>query len=182
MMNKDNLEKFIFERRDAFDDQEPPKMTWGKIQQELQKDNKVPRRISLWQVVKMASLIVFLISIGIVIGQYSSSNTEIASIEESFPEFKEAQTYYEFEVDEKLAQLARYSYDNSLEEDMAQLDDFMEELRMELEEAPKGTEELIINAMITNYQTKLDILEKVLESAKSTNQEKDNSNNDEINI
>lgn len=182
MMNKDKLEKFIVDRRDAFDDKEPPKMAWGKIQQEIQKDNKVPRRISLWQFTRVAAAIAFLISIGIFIGRQSFINTDIVSVEENYPEFIEAKTYYEFEVNEKLAQLARYSYDNSLEEDMSQIDSFMEELKKELEVAPKGAEEKIINAMITNYRAKLDVLEKVLETAQSKNEINEKTKDDEVNI
>ena len=181
-MNKDNLEKFIIERREAFDDKEPPKLAWQKIQKELQKDNKIPRRISLWDFTKIAAAVAFLISLGVVIGRQSSTPAPITVVEENFPEFAEAKNYYEFEVDEKLAQLASYSYDASLEEDMSQLDTFMEELEAELEEAPKGSEEKIINAMITNYQTKLDILERVLEAAKSTNQVTEKLKDDEINM
>ena len=147
----------------------------------MQKDNKIPRRISLWNFTKIAAAVAFLISFGVVIGRQSSIPAPIAAIEENFPEFLEAKTYYEFEVDEKLAQLASYSYDASLKEDMSQLDAFMTELRTELEVAPKGSEEKIINAMITNYQTKLDILERVLE-AKSTNQVTEKSKDDEINM
>lgn len=182
MMNKDKLERFIIDRRASFDDKEPPKMAWGKIQEELSKDNKVPRRISLWQFTRIAAAIVLLVGIGVIIGKQSTTENPIASIEENFPEFVEAKIYYEVEVNEKLAQLASYNYDESLEEDMSQLDTFMEELKKELEEAPKGAEEQIINAMITNYQTKLDILERVLESIQSTNQVKPNSNDEEVNI
>jgi hypothetical protein len=182
MMNKDNLEKFIIERRDAFDDKEPPVMAWQKIQKELRKDNKVPRRISLWNLTRIAAAVVFLIGFGIVIGRQSSMSSEVAVVEENFPEFLEAKSYYETEVDEKLAQLASYNYDASIQEDMSQLDSFMEELRTALEEAPKGSEERIINAMISNYQTKLDILERVLEAAKSNNQLKEKSKDDEVNI
>ncbi len=179
-MNKDNLEKFIQKRRDAFDDKEPPKMAWGKIQEQIQKDNKKPRRISLWQFTRIAAAILFLLAVGIVIGRQSSASSELATVEKNYPEFLEAKKYYEYEVDEKLAQLASYNYDTSLEEDMDQLDDFMNELREELEEAPKGTEERIINAMINNYQAKLDILERVLEVAKSTNQINEKLKDDEI--
>lgn len=181
-MNKDKLEKFIIERRDAFDDKEPPRMAWQKIQKELRKDNKTPRRISLWNLTKIAAAVVFILGFGIVIGRQSSVSSEVATVEENFPEFLEAKTYYETEVDEKLAQLASYNHDASLEEDMSQLDTFMEELRTALEEAPKGSEERIINAMITNYQTKLDIMERVLDAAKSNNLTKEKSKDDEINM
>lgn len=181
MMNKDKFEQFIINRQAAFDDKEPPKMAWGKIQEQLNKNNKAPRRISLWYFTRVAAAIIIILGTGIYIGKQMTSGTPIASIEESFPEFAEAKKYYEVEVSEKLAQLASYNYDTSLEEDMAQLDKFMNELRSELEEAPKGAEEQIINTMITNYQTKLDILERVLESLKSTNQVK-NTKDEEVNI
>jgi hypothetical protein len=182
MMNKDNLEQFILERRAAFDDKEPPRMAWDKIQLELNKDNVTPRRISLWQFTRVAAAIVFLIGIGIVIGRQSSLTTDLAYVEENFPEFVEARTYYEMEVDERLAKLAHYSYDSGLEDDMVELDRFMEELKAELEVAPKGSEGKIIQAMVSNYQTKLDILERVLESVKNTNPKKVNSQKDDADI
>jgi len=181
-MNKDKLEQFIIDRRDAFNDQEPPKMAWEGIQKKLPKNNKIPRRVSLWKFTRIAASVAFLLAIGFLMGRQSFTTQEVAGIEEQFPEFLEAKSYYEYEVDEKLTRLASYSYDTSIEEDMSQLDDFMEELKEELEEAPKGAEEQIINAMITNYQTKLDILEKVLESVESTNQVNDKLKDDEVNI
>lgn len=181
-MNKDNLEQFIRERRGAFDDKEPPRMAWDNIQQKLNKDNKVPRRISLWQFTRVAAAIVLLVGLGVVIGRQSAPNAEVAYVEEHFPEFVEAKTYYEMEVDEHLAKLASYSYDSGLDDDMEQLDKFMEELKSELEIAPKGSEDKIIQAMITNYQTKLDILERVLESVENTNSKNTNSQKDDTDI
>lgn len=179
MMNKVNLENFIIEHKDAFDDKGPPPMAWNNIQRELKKDNKVPRRISLWQVTKIAAAIVFVLGLGFIIGRQSSPGSDIASVEENFPEFIEAKSYYEVEVKEKLALLAKYDEKSSVEEDISQLDEFMLELRTELKEAPKGSEEQIINAMISNYQTRLDILERVLETIQTTNQVNENEKDDE---
>lgn len=182
-MNKDNLEQFIRERRTAFDDKEPPRMAWDKIQQGLNKDNKVPRRISLWKFTRIAAAVIFLIGMGVVIGRQSTTaDSDLAYAEEHFPEFAEAKTYYEMEVNEHLARLASYSYDSGLEDDMQQLDTFMEELKSELEIAPKGSEGKIIQAMISNYQTKLDILDRVLKSVENTNTDKINSQKDDTDI
>ncbi|NND88369.1 MAG: hypothetical protein HKM28_03880 [Flavobacteriaceae bacterium] len=182
MMNKDNLEQFIRERRAAFDDKEPPRMAWDKIQQKLNKDNKVPRRISLWHFTRIAATVAILVGIGMVIGRYSAPATETAYVEENFPEFVEAQNYFQMEVDERLARLASYSYDAGLQDDMVQLDQFMEELKAELQVAPKGSEDKIIQAMISNYQTKLDILERVLKSVEDNNLNKTNSQKNETDI
>ena len=56
------------------------------------------------------------------------------------------------------------------------------ELRAELANAPAGSEERIINAMIYNYKAKLEILERVLEKIQSTNQGTLKTENDEISI
>ena len=99
----------------------------------------------------------------------------MSSIYERYPEFSEISKYYQQEVQQKKAKLASYQVDQSLEHDLQQLDELTKELKMEFEEAPAGTEEQIINAMISNYQTKLEILERVLERVQSTNQKNANS-------
>ncbi|MDV7393244.1 hypothetical protein RZS08_17865, partial [Arthrospira platensis SPKY1] len=53
--------------------------------------------------------------------------------------------------------------------DLLQLDEFYQELQLELDRAPKGSEEQIIQAMIRNHQIKLDILERVLEKVQTNN-------------
>jgi hypothetical protein len=58
----------------------------------------------------------------------------------------------------------------------------MLELREELLNAPEGKEEEIINNLIKTYQTKVSILERVLERVQSTNHKKVNHNENEISI
>lgn len=181
-MNKDNLEKFIIEQRNAFDDKEPPKMDWSKVQKAVRKDYKKPGRVTLWKLTQIAAAIIFFISIGVLIGKQSGADSELTDIEQKFPEFFETKNYYESEVNEKLSQLANYTDDPSLQEDMSRQDTFIEELKRALEEAPKGSEERIISAMISNYQTKLEILERVLEASKENNHLKEKSKDDEINM
>lgn len=184
-MNKDNLEEFIRDNRDAFDDKAPPALAWDKIQQRIPQNNqnqKQAKRFSLWQIARVAAAIVLLVGTGIIIGRQTADSTEALAVENNYPEFIEAKAYYETEVRKKLTQLASFNYDTSIDEDMLQLDNFMKELKEELEESPKGSEEMIISTIITNYQIKLDILERVLESFKTSNQKQVNSKDDEINI
>ena len=66
---------------------------------------------------------------------------------------------------------------------VAQIDELLEELKTELDNAVKGSEEQIINAMINNYQTKLAILERVLQRIQSIQQDSLKLNtNESINI
>jgi hypothetical protein len=169
----DNLEKFIKENRSEFDDRQAPKNIWLAIDQNLdQKSKKSARRISLWRYTRAAAAAVILISAGVFIGRNMDNQTSKAvAFEELFPEYFEAEQYYQKEVNAKVAQLANYNHDAGISEDLKQLDKNYEELQKELAEAPREKQEQIINAMITNYRTKLSILERVLERIQSTNQE-----------
>jgi hypothetical protein len=63
-------------------------------------------------------------------------------------------------------------------EDLQQIDEVQKDLRRELQNAPKSSREEIIQTMIKNYQTKLDILERVLTRVQVGN----NLSNDSITI
>jgi len=177
----DNLEKFISENRPKFDDKEAPKNIWSAIDQHLdQKNKKSARLIPIWRYARAAAAAVLLIGTGVFIGKNMDNQTSVElAFEEVFPEFFEAEQYYKKEVKTKVAQLAKYDHDDSINEDLEQLDIIYEELQKELSEAPKNKQEQIINAMITNYRTKLSILERVLERIQSTNQENLKTTNDD---
>ena len=177
----DNLEKFISENRSAFDDREPSKGIWSAIDKQLdQKDKKSARTIPIWRYASVAAVAAILLAVGVFIGQNMNNETaQPIAFEEQYPEFLEAEHYYQKEVKTKVAQLAKYDHDASIEEDLKQLDQIYEELKNELAQAPKDQHERIINAMITNYRTKLSILERVLERIQSTNQEKLNKSKDD---
>lgn len=177
----DNLEKFIKENRSDFDDREPSKGIWSAIDQHLdEQSKKTARRIPIWRYVRAAAAAVILIGTGVWIGQnMDNQTTQTVGIEEQFPEYYEAEQYFKKEVNTKVAQLASYDHDASINDDLEQLDQNYEELKNELAQAPKGKQEQIINAMITNYRTKLSILERVLERIQSTNQENLNTTNDD---
>ena len=178
---RDNLEKFISENRPDFDDKIPPKNIWLAIDQQLdQKSKKTARLMPMLRYVRIAAAIVLLVGTGIVIGlNLNNSTSRDLAVEEVFPEYFEAEQFYKKEVKNKMLQLASYSHDSTINDDLKQLDKIYEELKAELSAAPKDKQEQIINAMITNYRTKLSILERVLDRIKSTNQKNLNSTNDD---
>ena len=177
----DNLEKFISENRPEFDDQKPSKDIWKAIDQHLdQKSEKVARRIPIWRYARAATIAILLIGTGVFIGKNMNNQTsEPLAFEEVYPEFFEAEQFYKKEVNTKVAQLAKYNHDPSINDDLNALDETYEELKAELSQAPEAQHEQIINAMITNYRTKLSILERVLERIQSTNQDNLNKTNDD---
>lgn len=182
---KDNLENFILENRQAFDDAKPRRGLWQAIELELEPKKEQKRvLLPIWRYAGIAAAVVILIGTGMLIGlKMNNTPSDAIAMDELFPEYSEVEQYYKSEVSEKFTQLTRYNYDPVINEDLQQLDQNYQELKEELSKAPKGAEEQIINAMIKNYQTKLSILERVLDRIQSTNQEQLNSENDEtINI
>ncbi len=184
-MMKDNLEKFILENRAAFDDEKPRADLWQAIESNLEPKEEQKRRIiPIWRYARAAAAAVILIGTGILIGHKMSAPTDNALVmDEIFPEYTEMEQYYQAEVSEKFAQLTKYNVSPAIVQDLEQLDQIQQELKEDLANAPKGSEEQVINAMIKNYQTKLAILERVLDRIQSTNQDELKSEEDEtINI
>ncbi len=182
-MKKDNLEKFILENRASFDRELPSLKVWAAIDREL--DQKKGRRLTLWRSLRMAAAIALLLFAGGLIGSYISQPGAAGpalTLEEVAPEFLEMAAYFESEVDDRVQRLASYQQQDVVLQDMEQLDRYMYELREELVNAPKGKEQEIVENLIRGYQTKIEILERVLQRLQTTNQGPINTNNDEISL
>ncbi len=183
----DNLEKYIRENRAAFDRKQPPKRIWEELDKALpQKKNKTLR---LWRGFRVAAAVLLLLSVGGVLGNYmANKNFAAENIASKLPDdFTELENYYQQEVSSKMKQLTNVNMDkDQVTLDLDQLDAALEELKEDILSAPKGTEEQIINAMILNYKTKIDLLETIMVRIKaksdSTTPIKNNGENERINL
>jgi len=177
---KDNLEKFITDNREAFDQDIPSPKIWERIDQQIVAPPK-NRRVMMWKIAGVAASVAILIGFGALLGaNYSDSSSLAITDERSLsPELQEMENYYQKQIEKKKARLVGLDYEGSVIEDLQQLDAFFKELKEELEVSPKGAEERIIEAMINNYQIRIDILERVLNHLESPNQEINKSKDDE---
>ncbi len=160
----DQLEKYITDHRAAFDDQSPPKHIWQQLDGQLHPREK--KSFRLWRGFRIAAAVLLLIGLGTLLGIYvANRNFAAEAIANKLPtDFEELENYYQQQINTKRQQLVSFSQeDQGIETDMQQLDQALQELKQDILSAPKGTEEQIINAMIRNYQTKIDLLETVLE-------------------
>jgi hypothetical protein len=177
----DNLEKFILENRDAFDTKVPNLSVWGEIDRQL--EHRPVQRIIWMKRLRVAAAIALLVTGGGVIGAYlANSGQEVKSLADVSPEHAEMERYFNTQVSEKMAQLTSYQKDQDVQGDLQELDSMYEQLQRELKDAPPGAEEKIIQAMINNYQTKIDILEQVLEKVKTINPTNSKTAENEISI
>ena len=65
-MQRDYLEQFIHDQRDAFDRSVPELQVWGEISQEL--DRRQSRRLAFWKIGRAAAAVVALLACGALLG------------------------------------------------------------------------------------------------------------------
>lgn len=76
-------------------------------------------------------------------------------------------------INEKLFQLRELNAEESIFSDLQQMDRSMEELKKELESIPLGQEKIILEQLKRGYQTKIDILDKIIYRLESKTQKQD---------
>lgn len=178
----DNLEKFIRENRAGFDNGVPSLDVWAKLDQHLDQQRPVAKLVWMRRL-RVAAAVLVLLAAGGFGGAYLVNSTKnVDSLADVSPEHAEMERYLSNQVDEKLAKLASYKQDGIVKEDIQELDAMYEQLRHELETAPAGAKEKIVKAMIETYQTKINILEQVLEKVEDVNPTNLNSTNNEVSI
>ena len=167
-MQQNDLEKFILDNRDAFDDARPSLKLWANIEKDLNKEKAPSRSLQHrrpWY--QIAATVLVLLSLGGVGGAYLNQQTQQPTaqsmIEEVAPEFSEMEQYYNQRIQENYARLTAHTQDPEIDADLQQLDNAMAELREDLTNAPSGREEMIVQQLIESYRLKLQILERILE-------------------
>ncbi|MEZ5041020.1 MAG: hypothetical protein R2828_14075 [Saprospiraceae bacterium] len=165
-MQQDSLEKFIQDHREAFDDAYPSLRSWAVIEQSLTEE-KV-KQLTSRRLLKIAAAVLMIFTAGGLIGSYlTQTQHEKANVLADFlpdisPELVELEKHYLDQIAQKSAQLASFPQDKEVIDDLQIIDQAMDELRIELEVAPRGAEEQIVTTLIRSYQIKVQILERVL--------------------
>ncbi len=183
-MSFDPLERFITEHRDAFDGHNPPLKVWAEIDRSLQRRPQA-RVVQLRSRFRAAASVVLLLLAGGLIGSYLTHSTHrqtAAVLEDVAPEYFELEDYFREQIDARVQQVANLAPDAGVLQDLEQLDRVTEELKRELINAPRGTEAAIVERLIDNYQTKVDILERVLQRLQEHGNQKEKTQRHEISI
>lgn len=174
---ENQLEKFIQNNRQAFDLHDPDPQIWNRIERKL--DHKRDNRVIMLRATKIAAAIVTILSVGILIGtQITSKNMNQLNYAAS-PEmktFRETESFYQQQVNLKLDEVKTVAPESSIEQDLKQLDEIYNELKAELIKSNYVNSDIMINAMIKNHKTKVEILESILEKQKQNKNKNENAN------
>ena len=179
----DRLESFISENKNAFDSEVPDLKVWASISEGLdakeliQSEGKVR---PLWKKLRLVAASVALLAIGALgLNVYNSSTLQASGgLAEISPELADMEAFYVQQVNNKIMELDDLEFVEEVKEDMEQLDIVFNELMIEYKNAPEANKEIILQAMINNYKTKLEILDKILLQYKSIQHQKKNQNNE----
>lgn len=182
-MERDPLEEFIDINRSGFDQALPDHDLWNRIANDLPADTPVVpiRKPVIFQILKYAAAIAAIVGVSVfsTMQFMQSSSAEVSA--EIITELNELTDFYDFEVNRKLTQLAAYGGNAEANKELISIDEVISDLKTELAEVPKGSEEKVINAMISNFKLKILILERMLEAKQNNSTIKENRNN-EVNL
>jgi len=171
----DNLEKYIRDNRDNWNDRETPANAWERVEKELESESPKESNISGWP-----KMLMVLIGIGIAVTLFfvlKSADPVVGENEllqfAATSEYQETEQYYRSTIELNLVTLKNLTSDATLLEDLGQLDEIEKELRTEYTLAQGAYKEEILHALIINHQTKLGLLERMLEEIKNMKNEND---------
>lgn len=161
----DKLEKYIRENQELFDSAKPSSDLWNKINDKIDTKREEPLNQTklVWMITKFAAAFAVVLASGVVIGYYINNNqSNGASNDPIFQEYIDVEKKYVKDINYKMNALSVHDVDPQVNRDLMQLDEVYEELKKDLYQGAAVNNGKIIEALLMNYQEKVEILEKVL--------------------
>ena len=152
----DNLEKFIKNNREAFDDREPSNNIWDNISRQLPSGNQAAK---WWRV----AAIIFFCTTGVMAFQNYYYSPGLAS-----GELSELETYYFTQIDYKKSLLNDMQHQNiNVDNADAELEKLHAMYMVLKDEWKRKPSREVLEALTLNLLIRLDLLNRQLESVKT---------------
>jgi hypothetical protein len=168
MENRFDLEEFVKNNADSFNNEEPEKGHFERFQAKLGQKSKV--RPLIMQSMKYAAVFVFLITGFFAVRSFNwfekpKYQAETGNQDE---DFNEVMSFYNMQLEQKQDELNKLTCKNSdnqkteVNRDLSELKNSFAELKSEFNANPNN--QMIKNAIINNYQNQLDIYNLVIKN------------------
>ena len=175
----DKLEQFIKDNKSDFEADFNPENSWNKIELKISKNKR--NNNSIWM---MAASIALLLSLGWLVydrAQLTNKINELESLSVNSKPYSEIESYYQHNIEEKTMLVNHISKEKNIEvnTDLKSLNKKYEELKAKVKE--QGGHPELVNAMIQNLQTQIEILEQqlsILQDIQEYSQNDKNENNE----
>ncbi len=165
----DQLENFIMANREEFDNASPSENTWKGI------DQKLSDKHSIWPTVwKVAAMIFMVSTIYLMIDKRQSEELDGPTLSD---EFTQAEDYYVTLIAQRKQAIQEQLTPEQHEQFLVEIDQ-LDSMYIELKKTyqSNASNDRVMDAMISNLQLRLDILNKqldILQNIKNQNNEKD---------
>ena len=165
----DQLEKFIMENREAFNSASPSDRAWEGI------DQKLSKKHAIWPTVwKVAAMLFMVSTIYLMIDKRQSESLDGPMLSD---EFTQAEDYYVSLIAQRKQAIQEQLTPEQQEEFLVEIDQ-LDAMYLELKKTyqTNASNDRVMDAMISNLQLRLDILNKqldILQNIKNQNNEND---------
>lgn len=180
----EQIEKFIQDQRDKFQVDLPPEGHFERFEMKL--SASAPKKKSNYWI-GFISGIAAVVAIGLIAFFYTTKpEKEHLTLSDLSTQYADVEFYYTSTIEHQTKKLEniceKYGKDDKalqlLFREIKEYDQTYDQICKELNTAPN--DERVINALITYYKTKLEIINKILSEIE--NKQKENENNEHINI
>jgi hypothetical protein len=164
-MKKDEI-NILFENLDGcFDVHKTPSGHQARFLQKLQSSEKtITKKLNWWKPVSIAASIAVIFTIGtFLMNGNTLQETDLASIS---PEMKETQSFFTTTINKELQTLKSFEDPASkqlVNDALLQIETLETEYeKLKIDLAKSGNDKRVIYAMISNFQSRIDILQQVI--------------------
>ena len=161
------LEEFLREYKDQFDDQEPQEAHFDHFMEKINHQKKRNLFEIIPNFLKVAVIITFVIFSGLIGYQIRNMQANHLGLGTISPEYREVELFYTANINNQLGMLKQFGSFNKeqhqsiLDEELKDMDERYSQLKRELALHPD--DDRIIQAMIEYYQVKTNILNRIIE-------------------
>ena len=189
MKEKDYIEELIANNLEALNDNEPFEGHFDRFEEKLKAQHK-SRKLTWNMVLKVAAVVVFALlatnqafiyfssdSQGLLLNATKNEKITLASVS---PEYKEVEFYYTTSINTGLEQWNALTQEGMISEDeeammqneLKEFERLYKNLQSDLASNPN--DERVINAMLEFYQTKLSLINMIVNKLEEVKQQKNN--------
>lgn len=172
-MEKDNIDNLFDNLQGTFDMKEPQEGHQDRFLEKLKVSQGIvsiqKKKNSWWRPLSIAASVAILLGVGFSV--FNTSTSIDQQVAEISPEVSQTQFYFASLIDEQVRELENESTPetkkiiNDTMIQLAKLDTNYKTLEQDLLNG--GNSKLILSAMITNFQTRIDLLQNVLDQVEN---------------
>ncbi|MFK7812564.1 MAG: hypothetical protein AB8B59_08725 [Maribacter sp.] len=174
-MEKDNIDQLFDKLQGTFDIEEPRGEHQQRFLEKLQASqgivsiHKKKKDSFWWKSLSIAASVILLIGLGF--SMFNTTPTIDQQVAEISPEVSQTQFHFASLIDEQVKQLESESTPETkkiIDDTMVQLNKLDANYKvLEQDLLNGGNSKLILSAMITNFQTRIDLLQEVLDQVEN---------------